>query len=101
MPQHQINCPLCGCPDCEQKRNKLRGQVVFECDACDYQFTLDMVAAEIPPDKSDVVPFQKTRCPHCKTTDNKITDTIKGTKPLRRYHYCFTCKVRFTSEEIL
>lgn len=95
-------CPGCGCQQSElvgtSTRKLLQGQQVIsretverrQCAFCDRRFYV--TTAERP---ANVVFVAAVRCPHCQSTDTKVTST-RGNE---RFHRCHTCQQPFKSIE--
>lgn len=113
-------CPKCGC--CQGETLRTSVESVYErrpgstsmvlvgevtrlnrrCEHCGARFQAEAELTNGQHPGATVVPFPQLRCPHCGSTDNKITTSPKrradsGTK--WRHHKCNQCQRNFTSQE--
>jgi transposase-like protein len=68
----------------------------YECADCGSQF---FAGRRIEPAASATVPYQRTACPHCRSTDNEVLGTKRQGRFTRRQHKCRACGLPFNSYE--
>jgi len=93
-----IPCPECGCRDISELDQKAFADLsIYQCNHCCHKFS--PVLRQIPmAERPMIAIFQKTACPYCHSTNNKITQGPRGDHR-RRYHLC-ECGQTFPSKEI-
>lgn len=100
-----LECPKCGCQSLSLVGAGERGGRPWARYACSFCSSPSGAATEFyvgsPPPVQSVasasVPFIKTACPHCRSTNNTIEGTQRGDRVTRRQHKCRSCGRPFNS----
>lgn len=92
-------CPKCGSHDTDELRQKVLTDVsVYRCNHCRFKFSPALKS--LPQNERPMVAiYQRTVCPFCETTDNRVTQGPRGPENTR-YHHCVRCDVTFSSKDL-